>query len=309
MHLKILITGSTGMVGHNISDKLSDYCNNILTPSSNELNLLDINITREYIAKKKPDFIIHCAGKVGGIQANISNPVGFLYENMIIGFNLINEAKKIGIPNLINLGSSCMYPADHDGFLTENMVLSGKLEPTNEGYAIAKCSCAKLCEFISSQYNLKYKTIIPCNLYGKYDKFDINKAHMIPSAINKIEYAIQQGQKVVSIWGDGKARREFMYAEDLADFILFVIKNFENIPNLINCGLGKDYTINEYYQTIANILGYTGKFTHDLSKPAGMKRKVVDVSLQTRLGFIPKTSLEEGIIKTYEYYKSIQTCQ
>lgn len=309
MHLKILITGANGMVGHNIADKFSDYYNNILTPSRKELNLLDINITREYIAKYKPDFIIHCAGKVGGIQANILNPVDFLYENMIIGFNLINEAKKVGIPNLINLGSSCMYPADYDGFLTENMVLSGKLEPTNEGYAIAKCSCAKLCSYISSRNNLKYKTIIPCNLYGKYDKFDINKAHMIPSAINKIEYAIQHRLPTVSIWGDGKTRREFMYADDLADFILFAIKNFEYMPDIINCGLGKDYSIDEYYQTIGHVLGYTGEFTHDLSKPVGMKRKVVDISLQTQLGFIPKTPLKEGIIKTYEYYKSIQTCQ
>lgn len=306
MGMKILITGAYGMVGRNISEKLSESFKNILCPTKNELNLLDRVNVYQYINKNKPDFIIHCAGKVGGIQANISNPVDFLYENMMMGFNLIREAQNIGIPNLINLGSSCMYPADHQGLLLEDMVLSGKLEPTNEGYAISKCACAKLCQYISSQFKyLKYKTIIPCNLYGKYDKFYLEQAHLIPAAINKISHAKQYSLPSVSIWGDGTARREFMFAEDFANFILFSIKNFESMPNTINCGLGYDFTVDEYYNKIGNIIGYKGKFSHDLDKPAGMKRKVVDISLQTKFGFIPTISLEEGIIKTYEYYKSL----
>ena len=301
---KILISGASGMVGKNLTDRLHiDY--EILRPSSSELNLLDLNIVTKYLEENKPDLIIHCAGKVGGIQANISEPTEFLYENTMMGFNLVKAAQNIGIKKFLNLGSSCMYPRNAKNPLKEELVLKGELEPTNEGYAIAKCAVARLCEYISRQYpEFAYKTIIPCNLYGKYDKFSEKNSHMIPAVIKKIDNAINNNLPEVEIWGDGLARREFMYSEDLAEFVFMAINNYEKLPVLINAGLGYDYTINEYYATIANVLGYSGKFTHDLTKPSGMMQKLVDVTKQTEFGFKPKFSLEEGVRRTYEYYKS-----
>ena len=200
-----------------------------------------------------------------------------------------------------------MYPHDAPNPLKEEQVLTGELEPTNEGYALAKCAATRFCQYINRQYpDFHYKTLIPCNLYGKYDKFGEN-AHMIPAIIKKIDSAIKNNQDTVEIWGDGTARREFMYAEDLAECVKLAVENFEELPELMNVGLGYDYTVNEYYEAVAKVLGYKGKFVHNLDKPSGMKQKLVDITRQTKFGFKPKTSLEEGIRKTYEYYKSIQT--
>lgn len=302
--MKILITGSTGMVGRNLIEYLDKHSNyKLLTSSSKELNLLNDKEVESYLQKYLPDMIIHCAGVVGGIQANISYPVKFLVENTIMGINLINTAYKLGIKNLINIASSCMYPKYADNPLREEYILDGKLEPTNEGYALAKITVTKLCEYISKENNeFQYKTIIPCNLYGKYDKFDLEKSHMIPAVIRKIHNAKQENKKQIEIWGDGKARREFMYTEDLADFIYYAIKNFEKMPQNINIGLGEDYSINEYYKIISKVIGYKGDFTYDLSKPIGMKQKLVDITKLKEFGWNHKFSLEDGIQKTYEYF-------
>ena len=306
---KILISGSHGMVGHNLVDhlkSLSSACT-LLTPIHKECELLDRTCVASYLSESKPDLIIHCAGTVGGIQANVSNPVKFLYENMQMGLNLVLEAFEHKIPRLINLGSSCMYPYAAPNPLKEEMVLSGALEPTNEGYALAKCAITRLCQYINhTDSSFQYKTLIPCNLYGPYDKFD-ERAHMIPAIIKKIDTAITEGTDTVEILGDGTARREFMYAGDLAQCIAMAIERFDDLPELMNIGLGYDYTVDEYYEKIRMILGYSGSFVHNTKKPSGMKQKLVDVSLQTKFGFKPKTSLEEGIRKTYEYYKTLQT--
>lgn len=298
------------MVGKNISEKLSQKYHNILTPQRKELDCMDINQVEQYIKKHNPDFIIHCAGKVGGIQANTNFPVEFLYENIQMGFNIIMSAKKIGVKNLINIGSSCMYPENIKTNLRESMLYAGKLESNNEGYAIAKCTCARLCELISQQYHLyKYKTIIPCNLYGKYDKFDPNYSHLIPAVIYRIDHAIKNNLNKITIWGDGNNRREFLYAGDLADLVFLAVNNFDKLPFIMNVGLGFDYSINEYYSIISKILGFSGIFIHDLRKPAGMPQRTLNIENQINFGFKASTTLEEGIIKTYEYYKSIQTCQ
>lgn len=300
--MKVLLTGGGGMVGKNISDQKPAHIH-LLSPNSSELNLLNYEEVSSYIKKSQPDLIIHAAGIVGGIQANINNPVRFLRENTLLAHNIIWGAYENQVKHFINLGSSCMYPKRATNPLTEEQILTGSLEPTNEGYALAKIFAQKLCSYINEEgQNNHYKTYIPCNLYGKYDKFDAEWGHMIPSVIQKIYMAKINRDKSVSIWGDGTARREFMYVADLADFIWKSIEDLDSIPDLLNVGLGFDYSINEYYQSIAQVVGFDGEFIHDLTKPVGMKQKLVDIALQTKTGWSPKTSLTDGLHQTFEYY-------
>ena len=300
---KLLITGGSGMVGQNILNHPFAKSWEIFAPSSNELDLSNTLECEKYISKKMPNLIIHSAGKVGGIKANIAEPVEFLDKNIMIGRNVIMGARLAGVKNLINLASTCIYPRLAENPLNEELILKGELEPTNEGYAIAKIFSTRLCEFIRREDpTYQYKTLIPCNLYGLYDKFDPNKSHLVPAIIHKIHQAKISNKPSVEIWGDGNARREFMYSADLADAVFNAAKNMEILPNKINIGIGNDYTINEYYETIAEVLGWNGVFTHDLSKPVGMMRKLCDTSLQSNWGWKPKTSLKNGLTKTYQYY-------
>lgn len=302
--MKIVLTGASGMVGKNILEHAEAKKYNFLTPSSSELNLLDFSKVNLYLEKNNPDFIIHAAGKVGGIQANMANPVNFLVDNLEMGKNIILSSKKNKIKRLINLSSSCMYPRNAKNPLKEELILKGELEPTNEGYALAKIIATRLCEYINKEnLDYQYKTIIPCNLYGRHDKFDPKHSHMIPAVIKKIHEAKEANKKEIDIWGDGTARREFMYTQDLADFIFYSIENFEKLPQNTNVGLGVDYTINEYYKTIAKVIGFKGKFVHDLSKPVGMKQKLIEDSVIKQMNWKHKTTLEEGIKKTYDFYK------
>lgn len=300
---KVYISGSSGMVGRNIIEKLNLQKFEIITSNSSELNLLDYNAVKCFLKSVSPDYIVHCAGKVGGIQANIKDSYGFFVENMYMGLNLISAAKEAGVKNFLNISSSCSYPYNAPNPLSEDLVFAGKLEPTNEGYAIAKASLTRLCEFVSRQFaEYNYKTIIPCNLYGKYDKFDDSNSHMIPAVIKKIHNAKANRIKQIEIWGDGLARREFMFVSDLAIMVNKILSDFENMPNTMNVGLGYDYTINEYYEIIAKVIGYKGEFIHDLSKPAGMKQKLLDIKKQLSYGLKAQFSLEEGIRQTYDYY-------
>ncbi|MBO2564631.1 GDP-L-fucose synthase family protein [Shewanella algae] len=300
--MKLFITGGRGMVGRNIAALAKVRGVDFKAPSREELNLADYDALKKELEDYRPDFVIHCAGLVGGIQANIATPYDFCFQNLKIGINVVQASYDAGVKNLINLGSSCMYPRFAKNPLVESQVLTGELEPTNEGYAVAKITVAKLAQYLSIQCGVSYKTYIPCNLYGYWDKFDLRKSHMIPAVIRKIDDAIKKDYDTVDIWGDGLSRREFMFAEDLADFILFSLDKFSDVPSLINVGLGKDYSINDYYYTIAKVLGYKGQFINDLSKPAGMKQKLVNIDLQEKLGWKPSTSLETGITKTYQFY-------
>lgn len=301
--MKILLTGANGMVGKNILEEAKKYSHKFLSPGSTELNLLDEIAVNRYISEHKPDMVIHAAGIVGGIQANMGQPVKFLVDNMRIGLNILTASNNNDVINFLNLSSSCMYPRDAVNPLNEDLILKGELEPTNEGYALAKITSTRLCEYITKEYsNLLYKTIIPCNLYGCFDKFEPNNSHMIPAVIRKIHEAKKNNLAEIDIWGDGKARREFMYSADLADFIFYAIDNFEKMPQNLNVGLGHDYTINEYYQTIANVVGYNGKFSYDLNKPVGMKQKLIDDKKLKEFGWHYKTELEAGVKKTYEFY-------
>lgn len=291
------------MVGRNVLEHPAIAEFEVIAPGSGELDLRDFKAVEGYLHRYQPDIVIHAAGKVGGIQANMREPVGFLLDNLDMGRNIVWAARQAGIKRLVNLGSSCMYPRNHSEPLREEMMLKGELEPTNEGYALAKIVTARLCEYIMREdASFQYKTLIPCNIYGRHDKFDPAHSHLIPAIIHKVHQAKQAGQTSVEIWGDGTARREFMYAGDLADAIVRAIKEFDTMPALMNVGLGHDHTINEYYQAAAEVMGYAGGFVHDLSKPVGMARKLVSVERQQGWGWSARHSLRDGIEKTYQNY-------
>ena len=303
--MKIFLSGGSGMVGKNIIHHPLASEHTLLAPPRKELDLLDEGAVRAYMAEYNPDIVIHAAGTVGGIQANIASPVSFLCDNLRLGMNVILGARHAGVKCLLNIGSSCMYPREAHNPLREDVLLTGALEPTNEGYAIAKITCARLCDYIHRETpNFFYKTIIPCNLYGRYDTFDPGKSHMIPAAIRKISEAVMSGADVVDVWGTGEARREFMYASDLADFVYTAVSRFSDLPQNMNVGLGHDHSVIDYYRTIADVLGFKGSFVHDLSKPQGITQKLVDVTRLNAFGWTAKTSLTSGIEQTYSYFKN-----
>jgi len=301
----VLLTGGSGLVGKNILEHPDAVDWEFVAPSSVELDLRDYRATLDFMRSTRPDIVVHAAGKVGGIQANIAAPVDFLVTNLDLGRNIVVAAHEAGVRRLLNLGSSCMYPRAADNPLHEDSILTGELEPTNEGYALAKIVVERLCQYIRREKpDYEYKSLLPCNLYGRHDKFDPAHSHLIPAVIHKIHCAKKNGKDVVEIWGDGKARREFMYAGDLADAVLHALDTFEQLPDVLNIGLGEDYSINEYYAAVADVVGWSGTFIHDLSKPVGMARKLVSVERQLRWGWRPKFSLHKGIEATYNYYRA-----
>lgn len=301
--MKIMITGSTGMVGTNLTENSGFLAHDLLTPTSKELDLRRFDDVADYIQEYNPEIIIHAAGIVGGIQANIDEPVRFLIQNIDMGRNLVLAARQTGVKQLLNLGSSCMYPSDAQNPLTEDMILTGSLEPTNEGYALAKIVVQRFCDYIHREENdFEYKTLVPSNLYGRGDTFSPKRSHLIPAVIRKIHEAKENNIPSVEIWGDGNAKREFMYAGDLADFLALAIERFDDLPFLMNVGVGRDYTINEYYAVAAKVIGWDGRFEHDLTRPVGMKQKIVSIERQKAFGWMPATDLEDGIWLTYQYY-------
>jgi len=299
----ILLTGGSGMVGSNIINHNFSQNYKILSPTSSDLNLLNYKDLEDYIKFNKPELVIHAAGIVGGIKANINYPVKFLVDNMQMGLNILMASKTQKVKKFINFSSSCMYPKNARNPLLEDSILKGELESTNEGYALSKITSTRLCEYISREdSSFLYKTVIPCNLYGKYDDFSYENSHMIPGVIKKIHDAKNKNLEFVNIWGDGLARREFMYAADIADFIYYAVENFNKMPQNINVGLGLDYSIIEYYKIIADVIGYKGKFNHDMTKPTGVNRKLIDDKRLNEFGWSHQTSLETGIKETYKYF-------
>lgn len=300
---RLLITGGQGMVGRNLRalPGIADWA--VLAPSSQELDLLDEAALRDYLARHRPDAVVHAAGVVGGIHANMAQPVRFLVANTRMGVNIVTACQKAGIGTLINLASSCIYPAALGQGLSEDRILTGALEPTNEGYALAKITTMRLCEYaMREDPALNYKTLIPCNLYGKWDKFDPLRSHLLPAIIHKVHQAMQDGLDEVEIWGDGTARREFMYAGDLADAVMRGLSDPGALPEVLNIGPGHDHSINDYYRIVAQVIGWQGRFTHDLSRPVGMKQKLLSVERQREWGWQPQVGLADGIRATYEFY-------
>jgi GDP-L-fucose synthase len=300
--MRLLITGARGMVGSNLVRGLSD-AHEVHAPGRDTFDLLDARSVQETVARIAPDLVVHAAGRVGGIAANAAANALFLYENTMMGLNLLEAARLAGVPRVLNLGSSCIYPKDREEQLQESDLHTGPLEPTNEGYAVAKIAVLKYAAMLrNDDPRCDYKTAIPCNLYGPGDHFEPPRSHMVPSAIRKVDDARRSGSGEVEIWGDGTARREFMYVGDLVDFVAHAIERWDTLPPLVNVGLGHDYTINEYYAEIARVVGWDGEFVHDTSKLVGMKRKLLSVDLASEWGWKAPTSLADGLRLTYEHY-------
>lgn len=294
------------MVGRNLllDPRASDH--EIIAPARQQLDLSSYTNTLSLLQAEMPDIVVHLAGKVGGIRANIENPFGFFSENLSINYHLIKAAKEAGIKRLINFGSSCMYPKNSTNPLTEDSLLSGVLEPTNEGYALAKIMAQRMCSYINEQFNdLQYKTIIPCNIFGPFDKFDDINAHLIPAIIRKLHHAVEENADNVKIWGDGTARREFIYVGDIVALLWDACVRFDSLPILMNAGISKDYSIKEYYEIAASEIGYKGQFSYDTNQPTGMKQKLVSSRRARQWGWEAQTELGQGISKTYEFYKGL----
>ena len=298
-HSKIYLAGHRGLVGSAILRKLkSSGFKNIITVTKRELNLINQTKVENFIKKKQPDLVIIAAGKVGGILTNSKLQAEFMYENLMIECNLINAAFKFKVKNLIFLGSSCVYPSNINVKIKETDLLKSNLEKTNEGYAIAKIAGIKLCEYYNRQYNLNYFSLMPTNIYGPNDNYNLATSHFIAALIMKIYLAKKNNLKYILLWGDGKSKREIMYVDDLADAVVFFV-NKRPRHNLINIGIGKDMTIKDYAKKIMKIVNYNVPIKFDRSKPNGMRRKILNVSLANTYGWKSKTPIETGIKKTF----------
>lgn len=302
----IFLAGHRGMVGSAIKRLLNikEY-ENLITKTRKELDLLDAKAVKLFFEELKPDLVILAAAKVGGIKANMSYPVEFLIENLQIQNNIINQSYKSGVKKLVFLGSSCIYPRACPQPMKEEYLLSGELEPTNEGYALAKITGLKLLEYYKKQYNFSSISIMPCNLYGTNDSFDPEHSHVLSSLVRKFVDAVASNSPEVTIWGSGLARREFMHVDDLAKAVLYLINNYHS-SEFINVGWGVDISIKELAQLIALETNFKGAINWDLSKPDGMPRKCMDVSKMLKLGFRPTIELKTGIIQTINEYKKIK---
>ena len=307
---KIYLAGHTGMVGSAIKRGLEENgYKHPLVKDFPGLDLMRQDETEKLIQDEKPEVVIVAAARVGGILANNTYRAEFIYDNLMIEANIINAAYKNDVEKLIFLGSSCIYPKLAPQPLKEEYLLSGYLEYTNEPYAIAKIAGLKLCENYYRQYGCNFYSVMPTNMYGPYDNFDLQTSHVLAALIRKFYEAKKKNDNSVTIWGTGKPLREFLYVEDLADAIIFMMENveakdlYEKGVSHINIGSGKDLTINELAEMIADVIGFKGKIVHDESKPDGTPRKLMDVSRINNLGWKYKTELREGLVKTYKWFK------
>lgn len=299
---KIYLAGYTGLVGSAILRKLkAGGFKNIITASRKQLDLTSQARVNKFFKMEKPEYVILAAAKVGGIYANISYPAQFIYENLAIQTNVIHSSYLYGVRKLLFFGSACTYPRDCPQPMKERYLLSGYLEPTNEPYAVAKIAGIIMCKAYSRQYGKNFVCAIPTNTYGPTDSFDLKDAHVIPALIKKFHEAKVNGNRSVTVWGSGSPVRDFLYVDDLADAALFLLHNY-NDANIINIGSGKGISIKKLVYIIRDVVGYSGKTIFDSSKPDGVLMKVLDISKIKNLGWQPKTSLADGIIKTYDWY-------
>lgn len=299
---KIYIAGHRGMVGSAIMRKLQqEGFNNLVLRTSAELDLRSQQAVNDFFASEKPDHVFVAAAKVGGILANNTYRAEFLYDNLMIQNNVIHAAYVNRVTKLMFLGSSCIYPKMAPQPLKEEYLLTGLLEPTNEPYAIAKIAGIKLCDAYRSQYGCNFISVMPTNLYGQNDNYDLNKSHVLPALIRKFHEAKINNQPSVVMWGTGEPRREFLHADDLADACYFLMQHF-NEEGFVNIGTGEDVTINELALLVKDIVGYEGNIEHDLSKPDGTPRKLMDVSKLHALGWKARIGLREGIEKVYKEF-------
>lgn len=300
---RIYVAGHRGMVGSALVRRLraGGYLQ-ILTRTHAELDLLEQQAVRDFMNRERPDYVFIAAARVGGIQANNTLRADFLYENLVIETNLIRAAHDAGVERLMFLGSSCIYPRDCPQPIKEEYLLTGPLEQTNEPYAIAKIAGLKLCEAFNAQYGRRYVSVMPTNLYGPEDNYDLAKSHVLPALIRKAHEAKLRGDDEIVVWGSGTPRREFLYVDDLADACVFLMERGESkgaTPQLINIGTGKDLTIAELVTLVMDVVGFRGRIVYDRTKPDGTPQKLLDVGRLADLGWRARTSLRDGIAQAY----------
>ncbi|MGO9005635.1 MAG: GDP-L-fucose synthase [Beijerinckiaceae bacterium] len=299
---RIFVAGHRGMVGSAIMRRLLADGVTLLVADRRELDLRDQAAVHSWLEKQKPNVVILAAAKVGGILANDTYPADFLYENMIIEANVIHAAHVAGVERLVFLGSSCIYPKFAPQPIPEQALLTGPLEPTNEWYAIAKIAGIKLCQAYRRQYGRRYISVMPSNLYGPHDNFDLKTSHVLPALIRKIHEAKVAGRDEVVIWGTGTPLREFLHVDDLANGVVFLMDRFDG-DEPINCGAGSDISIRALAEKIAGIIGFSGKLVFDTTKPDGTPRKLMDSGRINALGWKPEISLDEGIAHSYSWFR------
>lgn len=299
---KIYIAGHRGMAGSSIYRRMKaeGYRNFILETSQN-LDLRRQQEVENFFIQEKPEYVILAAAKVGGIMANIQSPASFIYDNLMIQNNIIHSSYLNGVQKLLFLGSSCIYPRSAPQPMKEEYLLDGKVESTNEGYAIAKIAGIKLCEMYNRQYGTDYISVMPCNLYGYGDNFDPVRSHVVPALIRKFHEAKVEHYSEVTVWGSGNARRELLFADDMADACVFLLESYSG-NGFFNIGTGSDVSVRELAELVQETVGYEGKIVYDTSKPDGMPQKLMDVSKLKQTGWVYKTELKEGLSKTYQWY-------
>lgn len=299
---KVYVAGHRGMVGSSIVRKLKDKgFTNFVERTSEELNLMRQEEVEKFFEEEKPEYVFLAAAKVGGIHANNTYPAEFIYNNLMIEANIINSAYKYKVKKLLFLGSSCIYPKMASQPIKEEYLLTGLLEPTNEAYAIAKITGIELCKYYRIQYGCNFISAMPTNLYGINDNFDLQTSHVLPALIRKFHEAKINRNKQIVVWGTGKPKREFLYVDDLADACLHLMDNYNDELH-VNVGTGVDIEIRDLANMIKNVVGFEGDIVHDLSKPDGTPRKLLDISLLKSTGWEYKTDLREGIEKVYQWY-------
>lgn len=296
---KIFVAGSRGMVGSAIVRKLREKgFNNILSPTSIELDLTNQSSVNAFFKREQPDYVFLAAAKVGGIKANNDFSADFIYRNIMIQSNVIHASYSYSVKKLVFLGSSCIYPKLSGQPIKEDYLMTGLLEPTNEAYAIAKISGIKMCQSYNKQYGTDFISVMPTNLYGLNDNYDLNNSHVLPALIRKVHEAKINKSRSIEVWGSGRPMREFLYVDDLADAILHVFENYSG-NDIINIGTGKDITIKELVDIIQDVIGYHCDIVFNTDMPDGTMRKVLDVSKLSKLGWVYKTELRDGIELAY----------
>jgi len=300
---KIFVAGHRGLVGSAIVRVLQkqDYTN-LITRTRQELELLDNLAVKTFFAQEKPEYVFLAAAKVGGIMANNTYPADFIYQNLVVQNNVIHNAYLVGVKKLLFLGSSCIYPRNCPQPIKEEYFMTGPLEPTNEAYAMAKIAGIVMCQSYNKQYGTNFISLMPTNLYGPNDNFDLDSSHVLPALIRKFHKAKIGNKKEVVLWGTGAPKREFLQVDDLADACVFLMKNYDS-PEIVNVGIGEDMAIKNLAEMIKKIVGYDGKIIWDTSKPDGMPQKLLDVSKISALGWHDQIKLEDGIKETYEWFK------
>ncbi len=304
---KIFVAGHKGMVGSAIVRKLKkEGFNNLIVRSSSELDLRNQESVKGFFQEQKPDYVFLAAAKVGGIIANNSYRADFIYENLAIQNNVIHYAKEAGVKKLMFLGSSCIYPKLAPQPLKEEYLLTGPLEPTNEPYAIAKIAGIKMCDAYRDQYGCNFVSVMPTNLYGPNDNYDLQKSHVLPALLRKFHEAKEQGKDVVEVWGSGTPLREFLHVDDLADACVYLMQTY-NEPGLVNIGVGEDISIKDLALLVKDIVGFEGELHFDATKPDGTPRKLMDVSKLHGLGWKARIGLRQGITEVYRQHFITET--